>query len=84
MEWMDASRPLSSSVSGELGLRDFLEAGGHELVVTADRDGPDSDFERTSADAEVHNSLLLAAWASSEIWVQANSISALFSLLRTG
>lgn len=27
---------LLGCVSGELGLRQFLEAGGHELVVTSD------------------------------------------------
>jgi formate dehydrogenase len=44
---------LLGSVSGELGLRDFLEARGHELVVTSDKDGPDSEFERHLADAEI-------------------------------
>ena len=44
---------LLGSVSGELGLRPFLEAAGHELVVTADKDGPDSEFERELADADV-------------------------------
>jgi formate dehydrogenase len=44
---------LLGSVSGELGLRDFLERHGHELVVTADKDGPDCEFERELADAEV-------------------------------
>src|SRR5664279_1691217 len=33
---------LLGSVSGELGLRDFLEGLGHELIVTSDKDGPDS------------------------------------------
>src|SRR5579859_4099012 len=44
---------LLGSVSGELGLRKYLEAQGHELVVTSDKDGPDSIFERELADAEV-------------------------------
>jgi formate dehydrogenase len=44
---------LLGSVSGELGLRRFLEDRGHRLVVTADKDGPDSEFERELADAEV-------------------------------
>ena len=44
---------LLGSVSGELGLRSFLEARGHELVVTSDKDGPDSEFERHLADAEI-------------------------------
>src|SRR6478672_11579100 len=44
---------LLGSVSGELGLRAYLEAAGHELIVTADKDGPDSEFEANLADAEV-------------------------------
>ena len=44
---------LLGSVSGELGLRRFLEDRGHELVVTADKDGPESVFERELPDAEV-------------------------------
>ena len=44
---------LLGSVSGELGLRTFLEAQGHKLVVTADKDGPKSTFERELADAEI-------------------------------
>ncbi|HEY5024684.1 MAG TPA: NAD-dependent formate dehydrogenase [Acidimicrobiales bacterium] len=44
---------LLGSVSGELGLRGFLEAQGHDLIVTADKDGPDSTFERELVDAEV-------------------------------
>ena len=44
---------LLGSVSGELGLRKFLEDAGHELVVTADKDGEDSEFDRNLPDAEV-------------------------------
>jgi formate dehydrogenase len=44
---------LLGSVSGELGLRSFLEGGGHELVVTSDKDGAGSAFERELADAHV-------------------------------
>ena len=44
---------LLGSVSGELGLRPFLEAAGHTLVVTSDKDGPGSVFERELPDAEV-------------------------------
>ncbi len=44
---------LLGSVSGELGLRRFLEGGGHSFVVTSDKDGPDSVFERELLDAEV-------------------------------
>jgi formate dehydrogenase len=44
---------LLGSVSGELGLRKFLEERGHELVVTSDKDGPESEFERELEDADV-------------------------------
>jgi formate dehydrogenase len=44
---------LLGSVSGELGLRSFLESEGHALVVTSDKDGPDSEFERQLVDADV-------------------------------
>jgi formate dehydrogenase len=44
---------LLGSVSGELGLRNFLESNGHTLVVTSDKDGPDSVFERELTDADV-------------------------------
>lgn len=44
---------LLGSVSGELGLRAWLEAQGHTLVVTSDKDGPDSVFERELADADI-------------------------------
>ena len=43
---------LLGSVSGALGLRKYFEEGGHELVVTSDKDGPDSEFERELPDAE--------------------------------
>ncbi|MFN2419095.1 MAG: NAD-dependent formate dehydrogenase, partial [Candidatus Limnocylindria bacterium] len=44
---------LLGSVSGELGLRQFLESGGHTLVVTSDKEGPDSVLDRELADADV-------------------------------
>jgi formate dehydrogenase len=44
---------LLGSVSGELGLRRFVEAAGHDLIVTSDKDGPSSEFERELPDAEV-------------------------------
>jgi formate dehydrogenase len=44
---------LLGSVSGELGLRRFLEEAGHTLIVTADKDGPDSAFERELPDADI-------------------------------
>jgi formate dehydrogenase len=44
---------LLGSVSGELGLRRFLEERGHRLVVTSDKDGPDSAFEQELTEAEI-------------------------------
>jgi formate dehydrogenase len=44
---------LLGSVSGELGLRKFLEQRGHTLVVTSDKEGPDSVLDQELADAEI-------------------------------
>jgi len=44
---------LLGSVSGELGLRKYLEANGHELVVTSSKDGADSVLDRELHDAEI-------------------------------
>ncbi|MCB8877928.1 NAD-dependent formate dehydrogenase [Acidisoma silvae] len=44
---------LIGCVSGELGLRSYLEKLGHELIVTSDKDGPNSEFEKHLPDAEI-------------------------------
>jgi formate dehydrogenase len=44
---------LLGCVSGELGLRKYLEGAGHELVVTSDKDGEGSEFDQHLPDAEV-------------------------------
>ena len=44
---------LLGSVSGGLGLRKFLEGRGHRLVITSDKDGPDSEFERELPEVEI-------------------------------
>jgi formate dehydrogenase len=44
---------LLGSVSGELGLRKYLEDAGHTLIVTSDKEGPDSEFERELPDADI-------------------------------
>lgn len=44
---------LLGSVSGELGLRKFLESLGHELVVTTDKDGPHSRLEQELPDTDI-------------------------------
>ena len=40
---------LLGSVSGELGLRTFLESAGHEFVVTSDKEGPYTVTNASSA-----------------------------------
>lgn len=44
---------LLGSVSGELGLRAYLEGLGHELIVTSDKDGENSVFDQHLADVEI-------------------------------
>ncbi|WP_454780789.1 NAD-dependent formate dehydrogenase [Legionella sp. WA2022007384] len=44
---------LLGSLSGELGLREFLEAQGHQFIVTSDKEGPNSVFEKELPDADV-------------------------------
>ena len=44
---------LLGSVSGELGLRKFLEGLGHTFVVTSDKEGATSVFERELPDTEI-------------------------------
>lgn len=44
---------LLGSVSGELGLREFLENAGHTLVVTSDKEGSESVFEKELIDADI-------------------------------
>src|SRR6202012_3972680 len=44
---------LLGSVSGELGLRKYLEGAGHKLVVTSDKDGANSTLDKELADAEI-------------------------------
>ena len=44
---------LLGCVSGELGLREFLEERGHTFVVTSDKDGPNSVFEKELVDSDI-------------------------------
>jgi formate dehydrogenase len=44
---------LLGCVSGELGLRKFLEERGHTLVVTSDKDGVDSVAAKEVVDADI-------------------------------
>jgi formate dehydrogenase len=47
------SGELLGSVSGGLGLRKFLDGAGHSFVVTSDKDGEDSVFERELPEADI-------------------------------
>lgn len=44
---------LLGCVSGELGLRNFVESKGYELVVTSDKDAKGCEMDKNLADAEV-------------------------------
>lgn len=44
---------LLGSVSGELGLRKYLESHGHKLIVTSDKDGPNSRLEKELPDTDI-------------------------------
>ncbi len=44
---------LLGSVTGALGLRTYLEGLGHTLVVTSDKEGPDSVLDQHLHDAEI-------------------------------
>ena len=44
---------LLGCVSGELGLRQFVEGRGHNLIVTSDKEGPDSVLDRELPEAEI-------------------------------
>jgi formate dehydrogenase len=44
---------LLGSVTGGLGLRKFLEGSGHKFVVTSDKEGEASVFEKELPDADV-------------------------------
>lgn len=44
---------LLGSVSGGLGLENFLKEKGHDLIITSDKDGLDSVFEKEIIDADI-------------------------------
>ncbi len=44
---------LLGSISGELGLRKYLEGLGHTFIVTSDKEGTDSVFERELPDTDI-------------------------------
>ncbi|MCD2497389.1 MULTISPECIES: NAD-dependent formate dehydrogenase [Microbacterium] len=44
---------LLGSVSGGLGLVEWLRSEGHQVVVTSDKEGPDSVFQRELPDTDI-------------------------------
>ncbi|KAH9931085.1 NAD-dependent formate dehydrogenase [Epithele typhae] len=44
---------LLGTIENQLGIRPWLESLGHEYVVTDDKEGPDSVFQKELVDAEV-------------------------------
>ncbi|KIK58668.1 hypothetical protein GYMLUDRAFT_45253 [Collybiopsis luxurians FD-317 M1] len=44
---------LLGTVENKLGLDKWLASRGHELIVSSDKEGPNSDFQKHIADAEV-------------------------------
>ncbi|KAF9568006.1 NAD-dependent formate dehydrogenase [Agrocybe pediades] len=44
---------LLGTVENKLGIKEWLESQGHELVVSSSKEGADSDFQKHIVDAEV-------------------------------
>lgn len=44
---------LLGAVENELGLREWIESKGHTFVTTADKEGPNSAFEKELVDADI-------------------------------
>ncbi|KAI0703375.1 NAD-dependent formate dehydrogenase [Cerioporus squamosus] len=44
---------LLGTIENQLGIREWLESKGHEFVVTDDKEGPNSVFQKNIVDAEV-------------------------------
>jgi formate dehydrogenase len=51
---------LLGSLAGALGLRGFLAERGHTLVLSSERNGPDSTFEQALAEADIV--IIQACW----------------------
>lgn len=52
-EYAKRQPKLLGSVENELGLRKWIEDQGHTLVVTSDKEGPNSTFQREIEDASI-------------------------------
>ena len=44
---------LLGTVENKLGLKDWLESQGHEFIVTDDKEGPNSEFQKHIKDADI-------------------------------
>ncbi|PCH43627.1 NAD-dependent formate dehydrogenase [Wolfiporia cocos MD-104 SS10] len=44
---------LLGTIENQLGIREWLESQGHEFIVSDDKEGPDSVFQKHIVDAEV-------------------------------
>ncbi|TFK54117.1 hypothetical protein OE88DRAFT_1732824 [Heliocybe sulcata] len=44
---------LLGTIENQLGIREWLEKQGHEFVVTDDKEGPDSVFQKNIVDADI-------------------------------
>ena len=49
----EAQPRLLGTVENKLGIADWLKEQGHELIVTADKEGPNSEFRKHVKDAEI-------------------------------
>jgi len=68
---------LLGCVSGELGLRKFLEDRGHTLVVTSDKDGETSQFDKEIVDAHyVISQPFWPAYVTAERMAKAKNLKA--------
>jgi len=68
---------LLGCVSGELGLRKFLESRGHSLVVTSDKDGDGCTFDKEIVDAHyVISQPFWPAYVTAERMAKAKNLKA--------
>jgi len=68
---------LLGCVSGELGLRKFLESRGHELVVTSDKDGDGCTFDKEIVNAHyVISQPFWPAYVTAERMAKAKNLKA--------
>ncbi|KAJ3733506.1 NAD-dependent formate dehydrogenase [Lentinula guzmanii] len=52
-EHAEAEPRLHGTVENKLGIEEWLKSLGHEFIVSSNKEGPDSDFQKHIVDAEV-------------------------------